>query len=151
MQQPLTQLHKRIATECSLCGIPLPPRPSPETVDLRPSPEMTDPHPFLDELLWQAIIELQGCTLRTASGLFFDYSVRQKKNGEYSGEVLVSRKEESRSRIKSSILLTFHRGLGRCSLRRMGRISFRRSIQAPNPSVRFSGFPIFIVYSGSWG
>ena len=70
MQQPLTQLHKRIATECSLCGIPLPPRPSPETVDLRPSPEMTDPHPFLDELLWQAIIELQGCTLRTASGLF---------------------------------------------------------------------------------
>lgn len=148
MQQPLTQLHKRIATECSLCGIPLPPRPSPETVDLRPSPEMTDPHPFLDELLWQAIIELQGCTLRTASGLFFDYSVRQKKNGEYSGEVLVSRKEESRSRIKSSILLTFHRGLGEMQPSEDGQDFI--PLKYPGPKSIGQIFGISYIYSIFW-
>ena len=148
MQQPLTQLHKRIATECSLCGTSLPPRPSPETADPRPSPETTNPLPSLDELLWQAIIELQGCTLHTASGLFFDYSVRQKRNGEYSGEVLVSRKEESKSLTKSSILLAFHRVLGEIQPSKDG-LDFIPP-EYPGPKSIGQIFGISYIYSIFW-
>lgn len=38
----------------------------------------------------------------------FSYNVKRKKNGEYSGELVVSRKEGSKTLTRSSILLTFH-------------------------------------------
>ncbi|MCI7097447.1 MAG: hypothetical protein MR966_00740 [Lachnospiraceae bacterium] len=44
----------------------------------------------LDELLWQAVIACQNNSLRTASGLPFSYKVKRKKDGTYSGELLVS-------------------------------------------------------------
>ena len=39
------------------------------------------------------------------------YTVRQKKNGEYSGELLISRKESSKTLTKSSKLLALQRVL----------------------------------------
>ena len=45
--------------------------------------------------LWDAVIACQGETFHTASGLPFSYTVRRKRDGTYSGELLVTRKEGS--------------------------------------------------------
>ena len=64
-----------------------------------------------DDLLWQAVTAYQNYPLRTATGLQFSYTVKCKKNGEYSGELLVSRKEGSKTLTKSSVLLACHKVL----------------------------------------
>ena len=64
-----------------------------------------------EDALWQAVIAYQDYPFRTSSGLPFSYTVRQKKNGEYSGELLVSRKESSKTLTKSSKLLALQRVL----------------------------------------
>lgn len=66
-----------------------------------------------EDALWQAVIAYQDYPLHTSSGLPFSYTVRQKKNGEYSGELLVSRKEGSKTLTKSSMLLALQRVRGR--------------------------------------
>ena len=63
----------------------------------------------VEDALWQAVIAYQDYPFRTSSGLPFAYTVRQKKNGEYSGELLVSRKESSKTLTKSSMLLALQR------------------------------------------
>ena len=63
----------------------------------------------LDVLLWDAVLTYQDQTLHTLSGLEFSYTVKHKKNGEYSGELLVSRKETSKTLTRSSVLLAFHK------------------------------------------
>lgn len=60
------------------------------------------------EILWQAVIAYQNYSFHTSSGLPFSYTVKRKKNGEYSGELLVSRKEESKTLTRSSVMLAFH-------------------------------------------
>lgn len=63
----------------------------------------------LEELLWDALLVYQGYIFYTSSGLPFSYVVKRKKNGEYSGELLVSRKESSKTLTRSSVLLAFHK------------------------------------------
>ncbi len=63
----------------------------------------------LDELLWDAFLAYQGDIFYTSSGLPFSYVVKRKRNGEYSGELLVSRKETSKTLTRSSVLLAFHK------------------------------------------
>ncbi len=64
----------------------------------------------LDVLFWDAVLTYQDLqTLHTLSGLEFSYTVKHKKNGEYSGELLVSRKETSKTLTRSSVLLAFHK------------------------------------------
>ncbi len=65
----------------------------------------------LDVLLWDAVLTYQDQTLHTLSGLEFSYTVKHKKNGEYSGELLVSRKETSKTLTRSSVMLAFHKVL----------------------------------------
>ena len=65
----------------------------------------------LDVLLWDAVLTYQDQMLYTLSGLEFSYTVKHKKNGEYSGELLVSRKETSKTLTRSSVLLAFHKVL----------------------------------------
>lgn len=62
----------------------------------------------LDGTLWQCVIAYQNYLFHTSSGLPFSYIVRRKKNGEYSGELVVSRKEESKTLTRSSVMLAFH-------------------------------------------
>ncbi len=62
----------------------------------------------VDGLLWAAVLAFQDYPLRTVSGLPFSYRIKRKKNGEYSGEILVSRKEGSKTLTKSSVFLAFH-------------------------------------------
>ena len=63
----------------------------------------------LDKLLWDALLAGQGEFFNTSSGLPFSYVVKRKRNGEYSGELLVSRKESSKILTRSSVLLAFHK------------------------------------------
>lgn len=63
----------------------------------------------LDKLLWDALLAGQGEFFNTSSGLSFSYVVKRKRNGEYSGELLVSRKESSKTLTRSSVLLAFHK------------------------------------------
>lgn len=64
----------------------------------------------LDEALWQCVIAYQNYPFHTPSGLPFSYNVKQG-NDEYGGELVVSRKEESETLTRSSILLAFHKVL----------------------------------------
>ena len=66
------------------------------------------PIPELETILWDAVVAYQNQPLRTLSGLEFSYTVKHKKNGEYSGELLVSRKETSKTLTRSSVMLAFH-------------------------------------------
>lgn len=58
--------------------------------------------------LWQAVIAYQDYPFYTSSGLPFSYTVKRKKNAEYSGELIVSRKEKSKTLTRSSVMLAFH-------------------------------------------
>lgn len=63
------------------------------------------------EALWEVIIAMQGESFYTLSGLPFSYTVKRKKNGDYSGELLISRKEESKTLTRSSVMLAFRKAL----------------------------------------
>lgn len=63
----------------------------------------------IDKLLWDTLLVYQGYVFCTSSGLPFSYVVKRKRNGEYSGELLVSRKETSKTLTRSSVLLAFHK------------------------------------------
>ena len=65
----------------------------------------------LERLLWEAILAYQNQTFYTLSGLEFSYTVKHKKNGDYSGELLISRKETSKTLTRSSVMLAFHKVL----------------------------------------
>ena len=69
------------------------------------------PIPELETILWDAVVAYQNQPLRTLSGLEFSYTVKHKKIGEYSGELLVSRKETSKTLTRSSVMLAFHKVL----------------------------------------
>ena len=69
------------------------------------------PIPELETILWDAVVAYQNQPLRTLSGLEFSYTVKHNKNGEYSGELLVSRKETSKTLTRSSVMLAFHKVL----------------------------------------
>lgn len=101
----------------------------------------------LDVLLWDAVLTYQDQTLHTLSGLEFSYTVKHKKNGEYSGELLVSRKETSKTLTRSSVLLAFHKILEATEVTRkvMKHPFSHRHTAARRQSDRFLGFLIFSV------
>lgn len=57
--------------------------------------------------LWQTVIVYQNDPFHTSSGLPFSYTVKQGKSGDYTGELIVSRKEGSKTLARSSVLLAF--------------------------------------------
>lgn len=59
------------------------------------------------DLLWKTLIAYQNYPFYTSKGLPFFYTVKHKKNGEYSGELEISRKEESKTLTRSSVFLAF--------------------------------------------
>lgn len=61
--------------------------------------------------LWNCIIEFQGFLFHTSSGLPFKYAVKTSKTGQYTKELIVDRRQESKTLTFSSILLAFHNAL----------------------------------------
>lgn len=49
------------------------------------------------ENLWQAVIAFQEYPFKTATGLPFRYKLKVGKNGEYNRELLIDRREKSKS------------------------------------------------------
>ena len=57
--------------------------------------------------MWQAIIAFQEYPFKTATGLPFQYKLKVGKNGEYNRELMIDRREKSKSLAWSSVVLAF--------------------------------------------
>ena len=58
--------------------------------------------------LWEVILLYQNMKIKTYSGLIFSYEVKKGKKGEYTKELWVNRKENSKSISWSSVLLALN-------------------------------------------
>lgn len=99
----------------------------------------------LDTTLWQCVIAFQHYPFHTTSGFPFSYTVKKKRNGEYSGELVVSRKEDSKTLTKSSVMLAFHKVL---EARNPADVSVSPEYKGPKAIGQIFG--ISYVYSLFW-
>lgn len=60
-----------------------------------------------EEHLWEAVLAYQNVEMKTYSGLQFSYEIRRGRNGEYTRELWVDRRENSKSIVWSSVMLAF--------------------------------------------
>ena len=58
-----------------------------------------------EENLWSVVVAYAGVKFKTYSGLPFSYEVRKGKNGEYTKELWIDRRKNSKSLAWSSVLL----------------------------------------------
>lgn len=65
-----------------------------------------------EENLWQAIVAFQEYPFKTATGLPFRYKLKVGKNGEWNRELLIDRREKSKSLAWSSVILAFEKSKG---------------------------------------
>jgi hypothetical protein len=107
-----------------------------------------------DAALWQAILAHQNYPFRTSSGLEFSYTVKRNKRGEYSGELLISRKETSKTLTKSSIFLAFHQVLSQIHTEEVQTDAGPRTVLHPpeykGPKAIGQIFGISYIYSIFW-
>ncbi len=62
-----------------------------------------------EENLWKCIVAFQGCRFYTSSGLPFTYRLKTGRSGEYTRELFIDRRENSKSLAWSSVKLAFER------------------------------------------
>ncbi len=55
--------------------------------------------------MWEGVLLYSGVRFKTYSGLPFSYNVRKGRNGEYTKELWIDRREKSKSLTWSSVLL----------------------------------------------
>lgn len=60
-----------------------------------------------EEALWAAVVAFRGYEFRTYSGLPFSYKLKEGKDGMYTKELFIDRRENSKSLAWSSVLLAF--------------------------------------------
>ena len=58
-----------------------------------------------EENFWEVVVGYAGVKFKTYSGLSFSYEVRKGRNGEYTKELWIDRREKSKSLAWSSVLL----------------------------------------------
>lgn len=58
-----------------------------------------------EENFWDVVVAYAGVKFKTYSGLLFSYEVRKGRNGEYTKELWIDRREKSKSLAWSSVLL----------------------------------------------
>ena len=63
----------------------------------------TDP---IEENFWGVVVAYAGVNFKTYSGLPFSYEIKKGRNGEYTKELWIDRREKSKSLAWSSIVLT---------------------------------------------
>ena len=66
-----------------------------------------------DATLWNAIVAFQDYPFKTVSGLEFRYRLKTGRSGEYTKELLIDRRENSKSLSWSSVVLAFNRAMER--------------------------------------
>lgn len=64
-----------------------------------------------DDNLWYAVIAFQYEPFFTVSGLPFEYELKTGKDGTYNREIIVNRREFSKTIVWSSVILAFHNAL----------------------------------------
>ena len=62
-----------------------------------------------EEHLWKCIIAFQGYPFRTVTGLKYSYMLKKGRNGDYTKELFINRRESSKSLAWSSILLAIQK------------------------------------------
>lgn len=63
------------------------------------------------DLLWNAIIAFQNYPFHTYSGLPFSYTIKVGRNGELNKELLINRRDKSKSLTWSSIVIALEKAL----------------------------------------
>ena len=58
-----------------------------------------------EEHLWEVVLLYNGVRFKTYSGLPFTYEIRKGRNGQYTKELWIDRRENSKSLAWSSVLL----------------------------------------------
>ena len=58
-----------------------------------------------EEHLWEVVLLYQKVKFKTYSGLPFSYEIRKGRNGQYTKELWIDRREKSKSLAWSSVLL----------------------------------------------
>mgnify|MGYP002535060567 CR=1 FL=1 len=61
-----------------------------------------------EEHLWEVVLLYAGVRLKTYSGLPFTYEIRKGRNGQYTKELWIDRRENSKSLAWSSVLLALN-------------------------------------------
>lgn len=64
-----------------------------------------------EDNLWKVVIAFQGVDFLTASGLPFTYSVKRGRNGNYNKELVIDRRNQSKTLTWSSIVLAFNNAM----------------------------------------
>lgn len=62
-----------------------------------------------EENLWNAVVAFQGQEFSTISGLPFTYTLRKGRNGAFTRELWIDRRENSKSLAWSSVVLAFQK------------------------------------------
>lgn len=65
------------------------------------------------DLLWNAIIAFQNYPFFTYSGLPFSYTIKVGRNGELNKELLINRRDKSKSLTWSSIVIALDKALNK--------------------------------------
>ena len=61
-----------------------------------------------EEHLWEVVLLYTGVRFKTYSGLPFTYEIRKGRNGQYTKELWIDRRENSKSLVWSSVLLALN-------------------------------------------
>lgn len=64
-----------------------------------------------DGFLWDCIVAFQNYPFYTVSGLPFSYTLKKGRNGEYTKELFIDRRENSKSLAWSSLRMVFRKAL----------------------------------------
>ena len=64
------------------------------------------------DTLWAALLPFQGYTFYTVTGLQFSYEIRKGRSGEYTKELWIDRREESKSLTMSTIMKAYENRIG---------------------------------------
>ena len=96
----------------------------------------------------QAILAYQGIKHFTRfPGLEFSYTVKHKKNGDYSGELLISRKETSKTLTRSSVMLAFHKVLAEMKFKEINGAAYLLPPEYRGPKSIGQIFGISYIFS----
>ena len=102
----------------------------------------------LEGLLWAGVLAYQGIKhFYTLSGLEFSYTVKHKKNGDYSGELLISRKETSKTLTRSSVMLAFHKVLAEMKFKEINGAAYLLPPEYRGPKSIGQIFGISYIFS----
>ena len=101
----------------------------------------------LEGLLWAGVLAYQGKAFYTLSGLEFSYTVKHKKNGDYSGELLISRKETSKTLTRSSVMLAFHKVLAEMKFKEINGAAYLLPSEYRGPKSIGQIFGISYIFS----